>query len=118
MLRGGKAGTNYHLEAVTNIATELKNANMTSKVMVDCSHGNSNKDYRKQSNVLDSVITQIKHGSQNIMGVMIESHIQAGNQKLVDDHSKLVYGKSITDACIDFETTSMLLEKLSEAVQI
>ena len=117
VLRGGKNGTNYHLDAINLIADELEQFKMPKKVMVDCSHGNSNKDFRRQSEVLRDVASQIKGGSKNLMGVMIESHLVEGNQKLNSDLSKLTYGQSVTDACINFSTTEILLEELAESVK-
>ena len=117
VLRGGKNGTNYHFEAINLIADELAQFNMPGRVMVDCSHGNSNKDFRRQSEVLRDVASQLKSGSEKIMGVMIESHLVEGNQKLNSDLSKLTYGQSVTDACINFSTTEVLLEELAESVK-
>ena len=117
VLRGGKNGTNYHLDAINLIADELSQFKMPAKVMVDCSHGNSNKDFRRQSEVLHEVASQLKSGSKNVMGVMIESHLVEGNQKLNSDLSKLTYGQSVTDACINFSTTEVLLEELAESVK-
>ncbi len=117
VLRGGKNGTNYHLDAINLIADELSQFKMPAKVMVDCSHGNSNKDFRRQSEVLLEVASQLKSGSKNVMGVMIESHLVEGNQKLNSDLSKLTYGQSVTDACISFSTTEVLLEELAESVK-
>ena len=117
VLRGGKNGTNYHLDAINLIADELSQFKMPSKVMVDCSHGNSNKDFRRQSEVLREVASQLKSGSKNVMGVMIESHLVEGNQKLNSDLSKLTYGQSVTDACINFSTTEVLLEELADSVK-
>ena len=116
VLRGGKSGTNYHLEAIKEVAKELSIAGMTNRLMVDCSHGNSNKDFRRQSEVLRVVANQLKEGSKNIMGVMIESHIKEGNQKLTADLSNLIYGQSITDACIDMNTTEKLLDELADSI--
>ncbi len=117
VLRGGKNGTNYHLDAINLISDELAQFKMPERVMVDCSHGNSNKDFRRQSEVLRDVASQLQGGSKNIMGVMIESHLVEGNQKLNSDLSKLTYGQSVTDACINFSTTEVLLEELAESVQ-
>jgi len=89
VLRGGKNGTNYHFDAINLIADELEKFKMPRKVMVDCSHGNSNKDFRRQSEVLRDEASQIKGGSKILMGVMIESHLVEGNQKLNSDLSKL-----------------------------
>jgi 3-deoxy-7-phosphoheptulonate synthase len=77
--------------------------------MVDCSHGNSNKDYLKQPEVLESVVQQVVNGNNSISGVMIESNIESGNQKIADDLRQLKYGVSITDACIDWATTERIL---------
>ena len=116
VLRGGKNGTNYHLDAINLITDELAKFNMPERVMVDCSHGNSNKDFRRQAKVLRDVASQLKGGSKNVMGVMIESHLVEGNQKLNSDLSTLTYGQSVTDACINFATTQVLLEELAESV--
>ncbi len=116
VLRGGKNGTNYHYEAVRDIAKDLANANLSDRLMIDCSHGNSKKDFRRQSNVLEEVARQLRQESHYVMGVMLESHLVEGNQKLSSDLSKLVYGQSITDACIDLQTTELLLETLASAV--
>ena len=86
--------------------------------MVDCSHGNSNKDYRRQGYVLQKVAKQIIQGSNHLLGVMIESHLIEGNQKLSSNLDNLVYGQSITDACISIETTGQLLEILAKSVHI
>ncbi|WP_320666718.1 3-deoxy-7-phosphoheptulonate synthase [Prochlorococcus sp. MIT 1307] len=116
VLRGGKRGTNYHLEAVQAVAQELSQVGLVERVMVDCSHDNSNKDYRRQAEVLREVVRQVRQGSTHVMGVMIESHLLEGSQKLVSDLSTLTYGQSITDACIDIKTTAILLKELAESV--
>jgi 3-deoxy-7-phosphoheptulonate synthase len=85
--------------------------------MVDCSHGNSNKDYRRQGEVAQQVAEQLRSGSTHVMGVMLESHLVAGNQAIQADRSQLTYGQSVTDACIDLATTAALLEQLSQAVR-
>ncbi len=118
VLRGGKCGTNYHKEAVMAVAQELSKVGLTDRLMIDCSHDNSNKDYKKQADVLKDVINQVSQGSTHIMGVMLESHLIEGNQKLSNDLSKLTYGQSITDACIDINTTANLLDKLAEVVAV
>ena len=117
VLRGGKRGTNYHTEAVQEAAAELAKAGLPPRVMVDCSHGNSNKDYRRQGEVAAQVAAQLRAGSGHVMGVMLESHLVAGSQKIPSDLSQLTYGQSITDACIDLATTSEVLETLAEAVR-
>ena len=116
VLRGGKSGTNYHNQAVSTVAEELSQAGLVDRLMIDCSHDNSNKDYRRQADVLRNVAGQVSHASINIMGVMLESHLVAGNQKLSEGLTNLTYGQSITDACIDLDTTTTLLEELAEAV--
>ena len=116
VLRGGKQGTNFHAEAIEAAAAALEKDGLPSRVMVDCSHGNSNKDYRRQGEVATAVADQLRHGSPHVMGVMIESHLVAGNQKIPADLSQLTYGQSITDACIDLSTTRELLAGLAAAV--
>jgi 3-deoxy-7-phosphoheptulonate synthase len=116
VLRGGKGGTNYHAEAVEAAAATLSKAGLPARLMVDCSHGNSNKDYRRQGQVVAQVAAQLEGGSAHVMGVMIESHLVAGNQPIPADLSQLTYGQSITDACIDLATTRTLLDQLAAAV--
>jgi 3-deoxy-7-phosphoheptulonate synthase len=116
VLRGGKQGTNYHAEAIEASAAALAKEGLPARVMVDCSHGNSNKDYRRQGEVAGQVAEQLRAGSRHVMGVMIESHLVAGNQKIPADLSQLTYGQSITDACIDLGTTRELLQELAGAV--
>ena len=121
VLRGGKRGTNYHAEAVHQAAAQLAKAGLPHRVMVDCSHGNSNKDYRRQSEVASEVAEQLRAGSRQLMGVMLESHLVAGSQKIPSDlaqlqRTSLTYGQSITDACIDLATTAAALDTLAQAV--
>jgi 3-deoxy-7-phosphoheptulonate synthase len=117
VLRGGKGGPNYEPEAVEAAAAQLVREGLPARLMVDCSHGNSNKDYRRQSDVLRSIAEQVASGSRHVMGVMIESHLVAGSQKIPADLSQLTYGQSITDACIDLPATLALLEELALAVR-
>ena len=115
VLRGGSKGPNYESVFVKQITSDLVTNKLPQKLMIDCSHGNSNKDFRKQSDVLLNVAKQIKSGEENILGVMLESHLKAGNQKLIDN-TQLEYGQSITDACINIQTTEELLGSLYEAI--
>lgn len=86
--------------------------------MIDCSHANSHKDYRRQPEVAADVARQITEGNRSISGVMLESHLVAGRQNVEGKQLKeLVYGQSITDGCIDFETTQQVLSDLAEAVE-
>jgi 3-deoxy-7-phosphoheptulonate synthase len=117
VLRGGKGGPNFHAEAVQDAARRLAAEGLPARLMVDCSHGNSNKDYRRQGEVLRSVADQVRDGSTQVMGVMLESHLVAGQQKIPADLSQLTYGQSVTDACIDLATTLELLEELAAAVR-
>ncbi len=115
VLRGGSKGVNFENQHVKSISSELKEGNLPYKVMIDCSHGNSNKDYTKQSDVLKNVANQIKNGEKNILGVMLESHLKEGNQKL-SNRKDLEYGTSITDACINIDTTKNLLQILYDSI--
>ena len=117
VLRGGKGGPNFHAEAVREAASRLADEGLPARLMVDCSHGNSNKDYRRQGEVLRAVADQVRSGSTQVMGVMLESHLVAGNQKIPADLAQLTYGQSVTDACIDLATTLELLEELAAAVR-
>jgi 3-deoxy-7-phosphoheptulonate synthase len=109
VLRGGSRKVNYHAENIAHTEEQLIKNSLVPTIMVDCSHGNSNKDFQKQPDVLDSVVDQILAGNHSISGVMIESNLEAGNQKIPSDTSQLKYGVSITDACIDWATTERIL---------
>lgn len=111
ILRGGKT-PNYQHEFVVQCEEQMRAAGLNPALMVDCSHGNSNKDYRRQPIVADSVIEQIKAGNRSIIGVMIESNIHEGNQSSEQPRSEMKYGVSVTDACIDLNTTEELLRKM------
>lgn len=117
VLRGGGGKPNYDSVSVKLTERELKQNNLPVNIMVDCSHANSNKDPQLQPLVLDNIVQQILEGNQSIVGVMLESHLKAGNQKLTDDKSVLEYGKSITDGCIDWETTEKSLADVAEKLR-
>ncbi|MGD1853535.1 MAG: 3-deoxy-7-phosphoheptulonate synthase [Leptolyngbyaceae cyanobacterium] len=116
VLRGGKNGPNYDQQNVEQATDQLSKAGLNPRLMVDCSHANAKKQHQQQSVVLDNIAAQLNTGSRNILGVMIESHILAGRQPIPENLDDLVYGQSITDACVDFETTKAMLEKLAAAV--
>jgi 3-deoxy-7-phosphoheptulonate synthase len=116
ILRGSNLGPNYDEESVERIVALLREHGLTDRVMVDCSHGNSAKDYRRQPQVAGAVAQQVGGGSEAICGVMIESHLVEGRQDLVPG-KKLVYGQSITDACISWNDTVPILERLAESVR-
>ena len=86
--------------------------NLDTNIVVDCSHGNSQKIYQNQLCVAKDIVEQINKGQTRIKGIMLESHLVEGNQKLGEDKDKLVYGKSITDACINLETTEVIFNEL------
>jgi 3-deoxy-7-phosphoheptulonate synthase len=109
VLRGGSRKVNYAPEDIFATEESLKKNGLAPTIMVDCSHGNSNKDYQKQPEVLESVIQQVVDGNNSISGVMIESNLEAGSQKIPADLSQLKYGVSITDACIDWDTTEKII---------
>ena len=121
ILRGGKGCTNYDAESVQAAKAAIaKSTDPNIKLMVDCSHGNSSKDYRNQPKVLESVAEQISNGEDSVIGVMIESNINEGSQSMPPAGSGkecLKYGVSITDGCVSWETTVDMLTKLSKAVQ-
>ncbi|MEO0801440.1 MAG: 3-deoxy-7-phosphoheptulonate synthase [Cyanobacteria bacterium J06642_2] len=116
VLRGGSSGPNYDAASVRSAAETLALHGLNARLMVDCSHGNSNKDHMRQPLVLEEIAAQVAAGVPHVMGVMIESHLVAGNQKLTSDIAKLTYGQSITDACVDFKTTAAMLRSLAAAV--
>jgi len=109
VLRGGNDRPNYYPEDVAATEKDLEKSGLNRGIMVDCSHGNSNKDHNRQAEVLDNVLEQLKAGNRSICGLMIESNLKAGNQPIQKDRAKMEYGVSITDKCIDWETTEKLL---------
>ena len=116
ILRGGKK-PNFYSDNIEESGNILKKANLTESIMVDMSHGNSNKEHKKQLVVCTNVSEQISKGEQRISGVMIESNLVGGNQSL-SNKKGLLYGQSITDACIDWEDTQQCLEQLANAIRI
>ena len=114
ILRGSSLGPNFDEDHVKEAEEALQKAGINNRIMIDCSHGNSCKDYRKQPAVAANIAEQISSGSEQVVAVMIESNIVEGAQPLSSD---LVYGKSITDQCIGWETTVEVLETLADAVR-
>ena len=113
ILRGGKE-PNYDSESVNNTLTALREAEVNESIMIDASHGNSQKKFKQQIPVVESISDQILNGNDNIKGVMIESHLNEGNQKISES---LKYGQSITDACMGWEDTVICLEMLSDVIE-
>ncbi len=117
VLRGGEARPNYEPSSIAETAERMKAAGLPPGIMVDCSHANSGKKFERQEIVWKSIIAQRAAGNDALIGMMLESNINEGNQKIPADLSQLAYGVSITDACVSFETTERLLqhawEKLS-----
>lgn len=116
ILRGSTAGPNYDQASVDAVVAKLAKADLAQRVMIDCSHGNSRKDYRRQAEVACEVADQIASGAPSICGVMLESHLVEGRQDLVEG-KPLTYGQSITDACISWEATVPILEQLATAIR-
>jgi 3-deoxy-7-phosphoheptulonate synthase len=106
---------NYTAESVAQVCSHLKEAGLRPRVMIDCSHANSNKDYKRQPIVCRDVASQIAKRNRCIIGIMLESNLVAGAQKLIPGQP-LVYGQSITDACIGWDETDGLLRELAAAV--
>ncbi len=117
VLRGGADGPNYDSLAVKRATDHLCIAGANPHMIVDCSHDNSGKDHERQPDVARDVAFQIKAGQTNLAGVMIESNIVAGKQSTRGDRSSLVYGQSITDACVDLAMTEVMLRELAEAAR-
>ncbi len=115
ILRGGNR-PNYDRESVNEAAESLESVGLTPGIMVDCSHANSQKQFQKQLGVCRDIMHQLKTGQKNIFGVMIESHLFEGRQD-IEEGSTLTYGQSITDACIGWDDSKMLLTELADAVR-
>ena len=118
ILRGGTSGTNYDAASIKSAKEKLRAKNLPERLMVDCSHGNSLKDHKNQPKVAADIATQLRNGEEGIMGVMIESHINEGAQKVPKEgKAGLQYGQSITDACIGWADTEDVLQVLANAVK-
>lgn len=118
VLRGADGGSNYDAPSIARCEKALEKAGLRKKIMVDCSHGNSNKDHRNQPKVFEAVIEQVLAGNTCLCGMMVEGHLFAGNQKISADLSRLQYGVSVTDACLDWESTEKMILKAHERLQV
>lgn len=117
VLRGGSNGPNYSSEHTAAAEQELNKAGLKPNIMIDCSHANSNKQHKRQLDVINEVAKNISSGDNTVVGLMIESHINEGNQKLGSDKSALEYGVSITDACINWEDTEKAILQLAASLK-
>lgn len=117
ILRGSSKGPNHDAGSIAEVTSQLKEAGLHPSVMVDCSHGNSLKDYRNQPAVAQSLCEQIAGGNSAITSVMVESHLVEGAQKLQANPAEMTYGQSVTDQCVSWQTTENMLEAFSAAVQ-
>ncbi len=117
VLRGGGGRVNYDAVSIAVAERELRAANLPENIVVDCSHGNSNKDPSLQPLVAENCVTQIVDGNRSIVGLMLESNLKAGSQPIPKDPATLEYGVSITDPCIDWPSTEQLLLKLHQSLQ-
>ena len=115
ILRGGSNKVNYDEKSIDDVSARLDKANLPQQIVVDCSHANSLKDHKKQMVVVDNLAGQLSNGEKRIKGLMIESNLVEGNQNIND--LDLVYGKSVTDACIGWEDTEKALYALSDAIK-
>ena len=109
ILRGGNGQPNFDLASVEIAEQKLKEANLPPRIVIDCSHGNSNKDYKLQPSVFANVIQQIVDGNTSIVGMMLESHLHEGNQPIPKQLDQLKYGISVTDKCISWEETEKII---------
>ena len=114
VLRGGTQ-PNYDKAAVNNCEKLLKENDLAERIMIDCSHDNSNQDYRNQGKVIDDISSQIASGNKSVFGVMLESNLFSGKQKILDNKDDMKYGVSVTDGCIDWEETEKVIKTLEKA---
>ena len=117
VLRGGNGKPNYDSVSIALAENELTKAKLPHNIVVDCSHGNSNKDHMLQPLVAENCVNQVLEGNRSIVGLMLESNLGAGNQKIPADLKQLKYGVSVTDACIDWPTTEKLLRSMHEKLK-
>ena len=113
ILRGG-IQPNYDRASVIGCEKLLRDNGLAERIMIDCSHDNSNQDYRNQGKVIDDIKSQIISGNKSIFGVMLESNLSSGKQKILDNIDDMRYGVSVTDGCIDWEETESIIKSLSE----
>jgi len=116
VLRGGRT-PNYDRASVVAVEEQLRAAGLPARIVVDCSHAQTRKDHTRQAQVLDDLVEQIRGGSRAIMGFMLESNLSGGSQKVTGGRANLAYGVSITDPCIDWETTERCLEQVAAALR-
>lgn len=114
ILRGGNGKPNYDQTSIQLVEGELKKANISPRIVIDCSHGNSKKNYTLQAGVLENVVQQIVDGNTSIVGMMMESNLYEGNQKIPPNLEDLKYGVSVTDACIGWEETERIILAIHE----
>lgn len=117
VLRGGGGRPNYDSVSVAICEKQLSAADIPANIMIDCSHANSNKDHALQPLVMNNIANQIIEGNESIVGLMVESNIGAGNQSIPEDLNDLQYGVSVTDACVDWETTETMIRDLRARVK-
>jgi 3-deoxy-7-phosphoheptulonate synthase len=117
VLRGGASGPNYDAASVAKAAAALAAAGLPPRLLVDCSHGNSAKDWRRQPQVAADLAHQVAGGSRSIAGVLLESHLVEGRQDIVNGRQGLVYGQSVTDGCIGWDSTEAVTGQLAAAVR-
>jgi 3-deoxy-7-phosphoheptulonate synthase len=117
VLRGGGDGANYDTVSIARAENALAMAKFASNIVVDCSHANTSKDYNRQSVVMSDCVQQICDGNRSIVGLMLESNIEAGNQPIPADLSKLKYGCSVTDPCIDWPTTETSIRRARKVLE-
>ncbi len=117
VLRGGEGRSNFDTVSVCMAERALAKAGIRQNIVVDCSHANSLKDPALQPLVMSDVVHQIREGNQSIVGLMVESNLEWGNQPIPEDLSRLKYGCSVTDACVDWPTTEAMIRKAREALQ-
>jgi 3-deoxy-7-phosphoheptulonate synthase len=109
ILRGGERQPNYDAESIKRAEEKLKEANLPLKIVIDCSHGNSRKNHKLQSDVFENVVQQIMDGNSSIVGMMLESNLYEGNQQIPSNREQLKYGVSVTDKCIGWEETERII---------
>ncbi|MFO1465134.1 MAG: 3-deoxy-7-phosphoheptulonate synthase [Steroidobacteraceae bacterium] len=117
VLRGGGGRSNFDAVSIAVAERELRSAGLAANIVVDCSHGNSNKDPNLQPLVAENCVHQILEGNQSIVGLMLESHLKAGSQTIPKDLSALEYGVSVTDPCMDWDATEQLIHRLHDLLK-
>ena len=117
VLRGGEKGPNFDAESVAEALEALQKGGVNDAIVIDASHANCSKEYERMPSVFEDIVAQRAGGNGRVVGAMLESNLIEGNQKILDDRSQMVWGQSVTDPCIGWETTEAIVREAAEKLK-